>query len=43
MPPSARLASVEFGLWRGTGEMVIVDVAIKVIASKHPGGKADAK
>lgn len=43
VPPSARLASVEFGLWGGTGEMSAADVAIKVITAKQPAAKADTK
>ena len=43
VPPSARLASVEVGLWGGTGQISVAEVAIKVIASKKPSATADAK
>ena len=33
VPPSARLASVEVGLWGGTGQISVGDIAIKVVAS----------
>ena len=34
VPPSARLASVEVGLWGGTGQISAGEVAIKVVAAK---------
>jgi protein-L-isoaspartate(D-aspartate) O-methyltransferase len=34
VPPTARLASVEVGLWGGTGQVSVGDVALKVIAAK---------
>jgi len=34
VPLSARLASVEVGLWGGTGQVSVSDVALKVIAAK---------
>ena len=34
VPPTARLASVEVGLWGGTGQISVGDVAIKVVTSK---------
>jgi protein-L-isoaspartate(D-aspartate) O-methyltransferase len=43
VPPSARLASVEVGLWGGTGQISVADVAMKVIASKSQPGDPDAK
>jgi protein-L-isoaspartate(D-aspartate) O-methyltransferase len=43
VPASARLASVEVGLWGGTGELSVAEVAITVVASKRPPSKADAK
>jgi protein-L-isoaspartate(D-aspartate) O-methyltransferase len=43
VPPTARLASVEIGLWGGTGQLSVADVAMKVTASKRPPGNADAK
>ena len=43
VPASARLASVEVGLWRGTGRLSVAEVALKVIASKRQSGAAEAK
>ena len=43
VPVSARLASVEVGLWGGTGQISVADVTLKVIASKRPSGAAEAK
>jgi protein-L-isoaspartate(D-aspartate) O-methyltransferase len=34
VPLSARLASVEVGLWGGTGQVSVSDVALKVVAAK---------
>jgi protein-L-isoaspartate(D-aspartate) O-methyltransferase len=34
VPTSARLASVEVGLWGGTGQMSVAEVTMKVIGSK---------
>ena len=42
VPVSARLASVEVGLWGGTGQISISDVGLKVLAAKpRSGGKGD--
>ena len=43
VPASARLASVEVGLWGGTGQISVSDVAMKVIAStsKSADGKPE--
>jgi len=38
VPPSARLASVEVGLWGGTGQVSVGEMALKVIASKPQFG-----
>ena len=38
VPASARLASVEVGLWGGTGQISVAEVAMKVIASKRQSG-----
>jgi protein-L-isoaspartate(D-aspartate) O-methyltransferase len=38
VPQSARLASVEVGLWGGTGQISVAEVALKVVASKHRSG-----
>jgi protein-L-isoaspartate(D-aspartate) O-methyltransferase len=44
VPVAARLASVEVGLWGGTGQISVADVALKVLASKRPAAApADAK
>ena len=43
VPPSARLASLEVGLWGATGQISVAEVAMKVIASKRQTGNADAK
>jgi protein-L-isoaspartate(D-aspartate) O-methyltransferase len=43
VPASARLASVEVGLWGGTGQISVAEVAMRVIASKRPSGDAGAK
>jgi hypothetical protein len=43
VPASARLASVEVGLWGGTGQISVADVGLKVTASKRPAAAADAK
>jgi protein-L-isoaspartate(D-aspartate) O-methyltransferase len=43
VPASARLASVEVGLWGGTGQISVADVALKVTASKRQSGATDAK
>ena len=43
VPASARLASVEMGLWGGTGQISVADVTMKVMASKRPSGDADGK
>jgi protein-L-isoaspartate(D-aspartate) O-methyltransferase len=43
VPASARLASVEVGLWGGTGQISVADVSMKVIGSKRPSGDANAK
>ena len=41
IPPPARLASVEVGLWGGTGQISVSSVALKVVAPKpHAGGEA---
>jgi protein-L-isoaspartate(D-aspartate) O-methyltransferase len=42
VPVSARLASVEVGLWGGTGQISVAEVALKVIASKRPSDAAEA-
>ena len=42
VPLSARLASVEVGLWGGTGQLSVAEVALKVTASKRPAA-ADGK
>jgi hypothetical protein len=42
VPVSARLASVEVGLWGGTGQIWVAEVALKVIASKRPSDAAEA-
>ncbi|MGA2256378.1 MAG: protein-L-isoaspartate(D-aspartate) O-methyltransferase [Thermoguttaceae bacterium] len=38
VPASARLASVEVGLWGGTGQISVGPVALRVIASKPQSG-----
>ncbi len=38
VPSAARLASVEVGLWGGTGKISVSDVALKVIAAKPATG-----
>jgi len=38
VPSSTRLASVEFGLWGGTGEVSVAQVALTVIAAKPHAG-----
>lgn len=38
VPSSTRLASVEFGLWGGTGEVSVAEVTLTVIAAKPPAG-----
>jgi len=43
VPASARLASVEVGLWGGTGQIWVAEVAMKVIASKRRSGVGDPK
>jgi protein-L-isoaspartate(D-aspartate) O-methyltransferase len=43
VPVSARLASVEVGLWGATGEISVAAVALKVIASKRQSDAAEAK
>jgi protein-L-isoaspartate(D-aspartate) O-methyltransferase len=43
VPASARLASVEVGLWGGTGELSVAEVAMKVTPAKRQSGNADAK
>jgi protein-L-isoaspartate(D-aspartate) O-methyltransferase len=43
VPVSARLASVEVGLWGATGEISVADVALKVVASKRQADAAEAK
>jgi protein-L-isoaspartate(D-aspartate) O-methyltransferase len=35
VPTSARLASVEVGLWGATGQISVADVTLKVIASSR--------
>jgi protein-L-isoaspartate(D-aspartate) O-methyltransferase len=41
VPVSARLASVEVGLWGGTGQISVADVALKVMASGRKGDKSN--
>ena len=43
VPASARLASVEVGLWGGTGQISVGDVAMKVMAAKVPSGGDEPK
>jgi protein-L-isoaspartate(D-aspartate) O-methyltransferase len=43
VPASARLASVEVGLWGAVGQISVAEVALKVVASKRQSGAADAK
>jgi hypothetical protein len=38
VPGATRLASVEFGLWGGTGEVSVAQVALTVIAAKPHAG-----
>jgi protein-L-isoaspartate(D-aspartate) O-methyltransferase len=42
VPPSTRLASVEVGLWGGTGQISVAEVTLKVLVSKRPSGAADS-
>jgi protein-L-isoaspartate(D-aspartate) O-methyltransferase len=42
VPPAARLASVEVGLWGGTGELSVAELSLTVTASNRPAA-ADAK
>ena len=42
VPTTARLASVEVGLWGATGQVSVGPIALKVVASKAPaGGKSE--
>jgi hypothetical protein len=43
VPTPARLASVEIGLWGGTGQVSVGQVAIKVIATVPQSDGADSK
>ncbi len=43
VPASARLASVEVGLFGGTGQISVADVAMKVLASKRQSAAEDSK
>jgi hypothetical protein len=38
VPGATRLASVEFGLWGGTGEVSVAQVTLTVIAGKPRAG-----
>jgi protein-L-isoaspartate(D-aspartate) O-methyltransferase len=42
VPGAARLASVEVGLWGGTGEISVAQVALQVIAAKPQAGARPA-
>ncbi len=42
VPPSARLASVEVGLWGATGQISVAELMLKVTAPKNPPSAADA-
>ena len=43
VPASARLASVEVGLWGGTGQVSVSSVAMKVIAAKPQSDEPEPK
>jgi protein-L-isoaspartate(D-aspartate) O-methyltransferase len=43
VPPSARLASVEVGLWGGTGQLSVGPLALRVTAAKPRSGGGEPK
>ena len=43
VPSNVRLASVNVGLWGGTGEVSIGNVALKVIVAKPRSGGGQSK
>ncbi len=43
VPPAARLASVEVGLWGGTGCLSVAEVTMKVTPSQRPSDHPDVK
>jgi protein-L-isoaspartate(D-aspartate) O-methyltransferase len=43
VPPTARLASIDIGLWGGTGDVSVSDVALNVVALKARSGEGRTK